>query len=204
MYIAIEGPKGSGKSTLVESIKKFCIENDIDIAVYEPTRKTSAFSFCEVIFFLFEKLGINSNLLKKYTYKSREVVNSNKCDFKKELIVSDRSVLTNYSSRLTDSHTYNIEEALSNKPPVVLPTPDILVFLDFDVHKCHLRTHGRSKQDNAADCSIKKIRKSKWAFKKLLLNKNLIGLEKTKIVSLDESYFPVRPEYIFNLIKGQL
>lgn len=203
MYIAIEGPKGSGKTTLVKNLKVFLTEKNIQFEILNITKKQEGFSLCEYLFDAFERLNIHFKLLKLYVYKNRAKFNTENCDFTKPIVVSDRSVLTDLASRITDADAAKkaCSNYISSTIQSKIPAPDILLFLDFDVQKCHLRTLNRTKSECKKDGTIKKIRKSKWAFKKLIKQKGLIGLEQTKVINLKESDFPLSPEQIIKILE---
>ena len=94
LYIAIEGPKGAGKSTLVECLAERLRAYGVSVALLCPTRPIP-------LPHPLEELAANSDddALREQLYAARSNHHAAHVDRKVDLILGDRSILTSYATR---------------------------------------------------------------------------------------------------------
>ncbi len=146
MYIALEGVKGSGKSTLFNALTNYLNKNDIKYRTACPTAQISNNNIIELFFKKFSSLrnfdGINELLYAfRSNYTALKILNYN------GLIIGDRSIITTYAYRwnkFTDKTRFmkrvNLLEPL-------IPTPDYVIYLDVKAEKAVERINKRPKRN---------------------------------------------------------
>lgn len=142
MYLAFEGVKGSGKSTLVESVREELRKTGVLTALFAPTGRTEGFSFAELFSDKFPSLR-NRDLWNEYLYSRRAQRNKRNAERSGLLVIGDRSVVTSYVTRW---NKWNNPAACIRRVDFLecgVPAPDHIIYLDVEpqtaIHRINLR-----------------------------------------------------------------
>ncbi len=178
VYIALEGVKGSGKSTVFESLVAWLDTTDVRYSTLCPTRKSPDFTWWER-----ENLSRSpdDDLWREELYGHRARYAYENADFDADLVLGDRSVVTGYMTRWQKWGDPEITIARVEARHGFMPAPDHIVYLNVeyrDVEKRlfqrtrsygkHDETFWRIEENLAAyreireTCRIKKLRSTQW------------------------------------------
>lgn len=131
MYIAIEGIKGTGKSTLLQTLLPF-LKARLEpkqhrIAILHPTKPIPEDHYLEREFYQHQ----NNDDYLRLLYAARSNYHASHTDWSTDLIISDRSILTSLAVRwphanLTPIEHYKQVRAQEN----IIAIPDLVIQLD--------------------------------------------------------------------------
>lgn len=128
MYIAFEGLKGTGKSTLLENLQLWLWTNGMDFAPLSPTSAMPEHLWWEQT--ANEPQYQNDDEFLQSLYAARSNYHASQCDLHHSLILGDRSILTSLATRwhlATDKAAYCQQvRALEH----LIPWPDHVILLD--------------------------------------------------------------------------
>lgn len=151
MYIAFEGLKGTGKSTLLENLQMWLWTNGMDFAPLSPTSVIPEHSWWEQA--ANEPRYQNDDEFLQALYAARSNYHASKCNLQQSLILGDRSILTSLATRwhlATDKAAYCKQvRALEH----LIPWPDHVILLDCSnellIQRYAQRQRDYGKQDEA-------------------------------------------------------
>lgn len=133
MYIAIEGLKGTGKSTLLEALtpylKAYCDSKQQQLAILHPTKPMSD-HYLEDEFYEYQ----NNDAYLRTLYAARSNHHAAGVDWNADLIISDRSIFTSLAVRWQYAYQANINPSQHYEQvrcqEHVIAIPDIVIQLD--------------------------------------------------------------------------
>lgn len=136
MYIALEGIKGVGKTTILTHLKTLLAESigNHRFDLISPTRPTPDDHPLEVQY----AQGPDNDKLREQVYAHRSNYHACRTDWQADMIIGDRSIITSLAVRW---HRVNDGlSALSHFEQVrakehLIPIPDIVIQLDCDADK---------------------------------------------------------------------
>ena len=140
LYVCIEGLDGSGKTTLVETLKKMFIDKNVEVDTISPTKLSDKNHLTEKIFYKSKFLN-NNRFLRSILYAHRSNYAAKKVDWGKTLIIGDRSIVISYVIRWGKSMFKKfICKNMVNTMEHRIFAPDHVIFLDapFDVLKTRI------------------------------------------------------------------
>jgi len=193
-YIAFEGVKGVGKTTLFWNLSRHLWSQGVRLSQVAPTKSTNENALYERIFkglpclrqidFLKERL---------YAWRSNEAAKS--ADWQAPLLLGDRSIATSYVTRLWrfGNPFKQIErvDALEQS----IPAPDFIFYLDADFDTIMGRISTRKNRNYGKEDELpQKIFTDIKAYQFLMNEKPAKRLEKTKWVKVNANQ---NPESVF-------
>lgn len=95
MYIAIEGTKGTGKSTLLENLEHKLQQEGIDFQMFAPTKAMPKDTWWEKAY----ADHCQDDVYLDSLYTARANYHASKIDFNASLVLGDRSMLTSFVTR---------------------------------------------------------------------------------------------------------
>lgn len=130
MYIAIEGVKGTGKSTVFQALCERIDQRDIPHQTLIPTQPMPRFHVWEMAAHC--KTIRAWDAFKKRLYHVRSLYHCRRIDWQAPLVLGERSLLTSIvtrwpSSSCADTHHDYIERTAQSKRH--LPWPDVVIYL---------------------------------------------------------------------------
>jgi thymidylate kinase len=155
MYIAIEGLKGSGKTSLVDKLILFLTAANINFSVMKPTKADDKNSLIEKIYAKYSFMQRNS-FFRAIVYTHRAYVASKKTDWNSRLILGDRSIITSYITRWRRwfNSSYLSILFVNIMEPFMRP-PDVVIFLQVSIENLMQRMDKRGIFD--IDSSMERL-----------------------------------------------
>ncbi|HPN37017.1 MAG TPA: dTMP kinase [Melioribacteraceae bacterium] len=145
MYIALEGVKGSGKSTLIKALCNYFKKHGITFKLACPTAQSSIFNLLELTAKLFPKLR-KYDRFNEYLYATRSNLTALKIFNYSGLILGDRSIVTSYAYRWNKWIDKKKFVNRVNKLEFLIPAPDFIIYLDIDAKESVNRINRREKR----------------------------------------------------------
>ncbi len=143
MYIALEGIKGSGKSSIIQNIMGSPLGRITSL--FPITEMAKADTISERMLSAMPELKTDDSFMEKL-FLNRAIYNNGKVDIHKPLILGDRSILTAYVTRWEKWKDpgyaiKRIEQQYKN-----VRKPDVIVFMENTVQKSILNIAGRKQK----------------------------------------------------------
>lgn len=176
-YIAIEGVKGVGKTTVIERLEEHLNQKGMHYAIICPTRKQDN-SIWELLFHYFP-----CDFIQERMYAHRSNLAATRTQWDSNLVIGDRSILTSYATRfwnfIDPRDLINRVNSMEQK----IKFPDVVLYLNASETKILERLHNRKNRlYGKKDETISKIRKDLMAYN--FLKSNLLS-SRTKWVDID-------------------
>lgn len=184
MYIAVEGIKGSGKSSLVYHLEEKLKQIGIPFTSFSPTRAMPDHLWWEKAYCYF------SNDLKyiEDLYHARANYHGGNTDFSSSLIISDRSIITSFVTRwnndLDISSLRNYIKFVESQE-FLSPIPDIVIYLDIPIQVSLERLANRERTYGKHDETIERLSHAKEAYNSFFLNKDELGFNELRWYKFD-------------------
>ena len=162
MYIAIEGLKGVGKSTLLDALCERLNAENVRFSLLAPTRPLSSASWVEAI----AKKGAflrKYDVFCRYLYRYRSNQHARQADWNQPLILGDRSILTSLVTRWpTDNPAQQAQYIHQTKAQEhEIPWPDEVIYLQMPLEPLLLRLQHRQRDYGKQDECVERL---SWAF----------------------------------------
>jgi thymidylate kinase len=142
MYIAIEGIKGTGKSTIIRELSG----KNSDLAVFPITGRMSKFHPLELQHAFNPGLKTDDTFLE-HLFKERAYWNQDKVIGASPLILGDRSVVTSYVTRWNKWYDPNYTIRKVNREYWGIMKPDVIVWIDSPVNLVSSNIKSRQQKD---------------------------------------------------------
>ncbi|MBI5331175.1 MAG: hypothetical protein HZB71_11250 [Betaproteobacteria bacterium] len=146
LYIAIEGIKGCGKSSLFKAITRYLVSKGRPHHCLRPTAPVSG----HVMEWVYRTLRLEHwDGMMEHLYAFRSNWHASQVPKRSPLILGDRSILTSYATRWPGSGHHGAEQHLDRVDRLEhrIPLPDHILFLDVDVDTALSRIAGRPHRD---------------------------------------------------------
>lgn len=193
MYIAIEGVKGIGKSTLIKKIQDYLTNKNIKFDLACPTKPIKGGLIDE---WLLKKASwlFHYDVFKELIYAHRSNLAAKSTDWKAPLVIGDRSIITSYVTRLWKYQNPVKQIARVDTLEPLMPAPDIVIYLQSDLKRVLARIRKRiSRNYGKEDETPEKIIEDNEAYK-YIMNERPTRLTKTKWIIVDANE---NPEKVF-------
>ena len=173
MYIAIEGIKGSGKTTLIKGLKKYLEnkEGDIKPITANPTESIPVFSIAEKMSKMFSFLR-KIDKWNEYLYTLRSNYVGKHTNWEQPLIIGDRSIITSYVTRWNKWKNPNICINKVNKKENTILPPNCVIYLNISPEIAEKRLKQRQNNKNSVKYheSIDSLKEANNAYKEIQRN----------------------------------
>lgn len=187
LYVAIEGLKGVGKSTVIEHLSKIVCKYDMPITFFYPTNPMSNYNPLEVMYPILK----NFDFYRKHLYSCRSNYHANKANWHdSSIIISDRSIITSLAVRW---HNNKLDNKISyfkkiRKLEKEIAVPNIVIQLHLSENELLERYKNRKRSYGKYEENIKCIRqisKNFNAIKNWISQKDTIHFFGQKIIWID-------------------
>jgi thymidylate kinase len=190
IYICIEGLDGSGKSTVISSLKKELKSEGINIDVISPTKvleknknKFLEKTYKNISFFS------KSRIYRAFLYADRSNNATKATNWNADLILGDRSIITSYvvswsNIKLLNKLKFFRVDLLERK----IYAPDHVIFIDVSYNKLNERLNTRSDKRDI-DETFERSRKMKKAYISFMKNNYIKRIKDVKwhVINGDDS-----------------
>lgn len=182
-FITFEGGEGSGKTTLIENLKKYLTENDID---FVSTREPGGLKICEeirnIVKYSTDQISNRTEILLFSASRAELVENYIVPNLKSgKIVICDRfydstRVYQGYANGLNDRDIMTITNFATNGL-----SPDITFYLDIDPATAFERKGGRDAGDRIEARDIEYHNIVREGYKKIAqVEKRIVVLDATK------------------------
>lgn len=173
MYIAIEGTKGTGKSTLLEALTERLKSNSIDFQCFAPTKPMPRDIWWEKAYSEFYE----DDAYLASLYAARANYHASKTDFECELVLGDRSILTSCVTRWPHHDLDGLKAYIKHirQKQFLVPFPDLVLYLDLPLEVTLARLAKRERHYGLLDEKAERLQKAQQAYNTLLQYKDQLG-----------------------------
>jgi thymidylate kinase len=192
MYIAIEGIKGVGKSTLMCKLQSYLEHQHLSFTVACPTKPVKDGSVAEWCYNNFPCL-FTSDTARELLYAHRSNVVAKITDWNTPLIIGDRSIVTSYATRFWrySNPIRQIQRVDALEP--LLPAPEAIIYLKADIGCVLPRIKNRvSRKYGKEDECPEKLFQDTLAYEYIMQRKPAHRLNKTNWLEVDATQNPER------------
>lgn len=142
MYIALEGIKGSGKSTILQNI--LCSSEQKQISLCRSTTSAGAYDPLEQLLLKNPTLNENDAFMERL-FLQRAIVHDQRMQHR-QFVLGDRSILTAYVTRWKKWNNPNYTIRRINEQYRKIRKPDVYIFLESDVERSLRHIAGRKQK----------------------------------------------------------
>ena len=202
MYIAIEGTKGVGKSTILEQLKVKLIQEGVVFSTFSPTKAMPKHIWWEQAYLQYANDdGFISDL-----YTARANYHAQQTDFSSSFVLGDRSMLTSFVTRWPN-HSFDVESYIRRvkQKEHSVPVPDFVIYLDLPIEVTLDRLANRKRNYGLYDEQIERLIQAKFAYEQFFKLKNELGFESLayQYVDADQSQADLVSQ-IYTLVQNKL
>ena len=203
MYIAIEGTKGTGKSTLLENLKRKLQQDGIDFQMFAPTKAMPKEIWWEKAYSDY----CQDDVFLDSLYTARANYHASQIDFDGSLVLGDRSILTSYVTRWPHDDLKCLLPYLDQirQKEFLVPLPDLVLYLDLPLDITLSRLAQRGRNYGLHDEQEEQLMRAKEAYTTLLSYKNELGMADLQYQWVDAKQKPEDLlENVYALVVKQL
>ena len=188
MYIAIEGTKGTGKSTLLENLKRKLQQDGIDFQMFAPTKAMPEEIWWEKAYSDY----CQDDVFLESLYTARANYHASQIDFDGSLVLGDRSILTSYVTRWPHDDLKCLLPYLDQirQKEFLVPLPDLVLYLDLPLEVTLTRLEQRKRHYGIYDEQVDRLLQAKNAYEFLLQHKNQLSFSHMQYQWVDASQKP--------------
>lgn len=202
MYIAIEGTKGVGKSTLLEQLKVKFIQEGVVFSTFSPTKAMPQDIWWEQAYPQYA----HDDCFIRDLYTARANYHAQQTDFSSPFVLGDRSILTNFVTRWP-TQSADIENYIHHvkQQTYRVPIPDFVIYLDLPIEVTLQRLANRNRNYGLYDEQTERLLQAKLAYEQFFNRKNELGFENLNYQYVDagQSLTDLVLE-VCNLVRNQL
>lgn len=202
MYIALEGTKGTGKSTIFSQLEIALQYDGIEFATFSPTKPMSTDLWWEKAYAQYSEV----DQFIEELYHARSNHHAKKISFDEPLVLGDRSILTSFVTRWPQE-SQKLHEYIQHirAQEYAVPVPDLVIYLDLPIEVTLQRLANRERSYGLYDEQIENLIKAKNAYEEFFKLKNELGFSEMRYQIFDANQ---NEEELFskihNLVKIEL
>lgn len=202
MYIALEGTKGTGKSTIFSRLEIALQYDGIQFATFSPTKPMPTDLWWEKAYAQYSEV----DQFIEELYHARANHHAKKISFDEPLVLGDRSILTSFVTRWPQEsqklHEY-IQHTRAQEYAV--PVPDMVIYLDLPIEVTLHRLANRERNYGLRDEQIERLIQAKMAYEEFFKFKNELGFTALKYQYVDANQNETELfSQVYNLVKNEL
>ncbi|MFN4107480.1 MAG: dTMP kinase [Acinetobacter johnsonii] len=202
MYIALEGTKGTGKSTIFSQLEIALQYDGIQFATFSPTKPMPTDLWWEKAYAQYSEV----DQFIEELYHARANHHAKKISFDEPLVLGDRSILTSFVTRWPQEsqklHEY-IQHTRAQEYAV--PVPDMVIYLDLPIEVTLQRLANRERNYGLRDEQIERLIQAKMAYEEFFKFKNELGFTALKYQYVDANQNETELfSQVYNLVKNKL
>ncbi len=202
MYIALEGTKGTGKSTIFSQLEIALQYDGIQFATFSPTKPMPTDLWWEKAYAQYSEV----DQFIEELYHARANHHAKKISFDEPLVLGDRSILTSFVTRWPQEsqklHEY-IQHTRAQEYAV--PVPDMVIYLDLPIEVTLQRLANRERNYGLRDEQIERLIQAKMAYEEFFKFKNELGFTALKYQYVDANQNETELfSQVYNLVKSEL
>lgn len=182
MYIALEGTKGTGKSTLFQQLESALKCDGVEFQTFSPTKPMPIDIWWEQAY----AQHADNDAYVDALYTARANHHAQLADFNAPLILGDRSILTSFVTRWPNDPS-KIESYIKQVRSMeyAVPIPDLVIYLDLPVDVTLNRLAQRQRNYGLFDEQIERLIDTKLAYEAFFKLKNELGFNELKFQYFD-------------------
>lgn len=182
MYIALEGTKGTGKSTLFQQLE-FALKCDgVEFQTFSPTKPMPVDIWWEQAY----AQHVDNDAYIDALYTARANHHAQLADFNAPLVLGDRSILTSFVTRWpSDSSKIKSYIQQVRSMEYAVPIPDLVIYLDLPIDITLDRLAHRQRNYGLFDEQISRLIDTKLAYETFFKLKNELGFSELKYQYFD-------------------
>ena len=202
MYIALEGTKGTGKSTIFSQLEIALQYDGIQFATFSPTKPMPTDLWWEKAYAQYSEV----DQFIEELYHARANHHAKKISFDEPLVLGDRSILTSFVTRWPQEsqklHEY-IQHTRAQEYAV--PVQDMVIYLDLPIEVTLQRLANRERSYGLRDEQIERLIQAKMAYEEFFKFKNELGFTALKYQYVDANQNETELfSQVYNLVKNEL
>lgn len=188
MYIAIEGTKGTGKSTLLEALTLKLQNNGIDFQCFAPTKPMPKDTWWEKAYSDYSQDDVYLDSL----YTARANYHASNTNFDGGLVLGDRSILTSCVTRWPHDDLNRLVPYLNQirQKEFLVPLPDLVLYLDLPLEVTLSRLAQRERHYGLLDEKVERLQQAQQAYNTLLQYKDQLGFANMQYQLIDANQQP--------------
>ncbi|WP_333640476.1 AAA family ATPase [Acinetobacter johnsonii] len=202
MYIALEGTKGTGKSTIFSQLEIALQYDGIQFATFSPTKPMPTDLWWEKAYAQYSEV----DQFIEELYHARANHHAKKISFDEPLVLGDRSILTSFVTRWPqESQKLNEYIQHTRAQEYAVPVPDMVIYLDLPIEVTLQRLANRERNYGLRDEQIERLIQAKMAYEEFFKFKNELGFTALKYQYVDANQNETELfSQVYNLVKNEL
>jgi len=179
MYIAIEGLKGAGKSTLIMHLQPWLEARGVVFSVLCPTQPMPEDHELEKRAMRCEYSDADG--FRETLYAARSNYHARRVSFTQPLVLGDRSIFTSFATRWQRVESMGMANYVSSVRQLEgnIPYPDHVILLSLPDDVLLARLASRQRDYGLEDECISRLEAAKTAYAELEKNADVLGFAKT-------------------------
>ncbi|UDM38173.1 AAA family ATPase [Acinetobacter haemolyticus] len=202
MYIALEGTKGTGKSTIFSQLEIALQYDGIQFATFSPTKPMPTDLWWEKAYAQYSEV----DQFIEELYHARANHHAKKISFDEPLVLGDRSILTSFVTRWPQE-SQKLHEYIQHirAQEYAVPVPDLVIYLDLPIEVTLQRLANRERSYGLRDEQIERLIQAKMAYEEFFKFKNELGFTALKYQYVDANQNETELfSQVYNLVKNEL